>query len=79
MDVRLICPSCQSTNTWATYIHCPCPKAGLSNITTWDKVAMGPTPDGIPYLRPCPAPDDDSMVPAHHVTCRDCDYQWTPS
>jgi hypothetical protein len=79
MSVRLQCPSCQSTKTWATYIHYPCPKATLGNMTIWDTEAMGPTPDGTPEFRPCPAPADEDMVPAHHVTCRGCNYQWTPS
>jgi hypothetical protein len=78
MDVRLQCPSCHGIDTWATYIHYPCPHSA-TNLTTWDSEAMGPTPDGIPYLRPCPAPGDGVMVPAHHVTCHSCHYHWTPS
>jgi hypothetical protein len=72
---RLKCPTCQNENTWATYIHDPCPKAPTGK-TTWEAPAEGATPDSDPYPLPCPAPLDGTMTPASNVVCRDCNHQW---
>ena len=72
---RLTCPSCQSENIEATYIHEPCPNAPTGK-TTWEAPAEGATPDSSPYPLPCPAPNDGTMTPAAYVVCRDCGHQW---
>ena len=72
-NVRLKCPSCQSENSWATYIHNPCP--GSDTGTQWEEEAYGPTPDGSPHERPCPGCEEQS-VPAAYVKCHDCWHQW---
>jgi hypothetical protein len=75
MPVRLQCPQCQSEDTWATYIHQPCPNAPTGR-TEWEIEAMGATPDSKPQPAPCPAPLDGKLVPADHVTCRTCGHTW---
>lgn len=72
---KLKCPSCQSENTRATYIHDPCPNSATGK-TTWLAPAEGPTPDGSPYPQPCPAPNDGTMTPAAYVECLDCMHKW---
>ena len=52
---RLQCPNCSSENTWAQYVHDPCPKSPTGK-TEWEAQAEGATPDGRPYPSPCPAP-----------------------
>jgi len=72
---RLTCPSCGSTNTWATYQHSPCGVNG--GCTTWIEQAVGPSPDGRPYPLPCPSPGcEASHVPTVHVECRSCGLVW---
>ena len=74
-EVRLQCPSCDSTNSWADYECDPC--GGLSSPYNWSEEAFGPTPDGSPHSRPCPAPGcSKTDVPAKSVACRDCDHTW---
>jgi hypothetical protein len=75
---RLQCPNCQSENTWATYIHDPCPQAPTGK-TTWEVPAEGETQDSRPYPQPCPAPLDGTMTPAAYVQCRDCGHRWGDS
>jgi hypothetical protein len=77
-DVKLKCPSCQSDNTLATYVHDPCEHATQGTSTIWTEEAMGPTPDGTPNPRPCPAPGDGTMVPASFCICMECYYTWYP-
>ena len=72
---KLKCPSCQSENTRATYVHEPCPNSALGK-TVWEAPAEGPTPDSSPYPQPCPVPNDGTMTPAAHVECRDCEHRW---
>jgi hypothetical protein len=74
-DVRLVCPQCQSANTWATYVHDPCPQAP-TGTTEWEVEAMGPTPDGRPANKPCPAPGCGADTAASKVTCKDCMHEW---
>jgi hypothetical protein len=73
--VRIKCPQCQSEDTWATYIHDPCPNAPTGK-TQWTEEAMGPTPDGTPSPRPCPAPGDGTSVPCAYVDCHSCMHHW---
>jgi hypothetical protein len=72
---RLQCPSCGSENTWAKYVHDPCPNSS-SGKTTWEAQAEGETPDGMPYPKPCPAPLDGTMTTAASVVCRACEHTW---
>ncbi|MBM3332452.1 hypothetical protein FJY68_11505 [candidate division WOR-3 bacterium] len=72
---RLRCPSCSSENTWAKYIHDPCPGAPAGK-TEWEAEAEGATPTGTPYPKPCPHPNDGTMTNAASVTCHDCNNQW---
>ncbi len=74
---RLKCPNCQSENTWATYVHDPCPKSSTGKAT-WETPAEGPTPDGSPYPQPCPTPNDGTMTQASNVKCKDCGHLWEP-
>jgi hypothetical protein len=72
---KLVCPNCSSENTWARYVHDPCPMSSTGK-TEWNAPAEGPTPDGKPYPRPCPAPNDGAMTTAADVTCRACEHTW---
>jgi hypothetical protein len=72
---RLKCPNCGHENTWAHYVHEPCPGTPTGK-TEWDAQAVGATPDGKPYPAPCPRPGDGTMTQASGVTCRDCSHQW---
>jgi hypothetical protein len=72
---KLICPSCHKQNTWAHYVHDPCPMS-TAGKTEWDAPAEGPTPDGVPFPLPCPRPNDATMTPATRTVCRDCGHQW---
>ncbi|HTW92348.1 MAG TPA: hypothetical protein VMH22_11635 [bacterium] len=72
---RLQCPACSSENTWAHYVHEPCPNTPTGK-TEWEAEAVGATPSGVPYPSPCPAPLDGTMTQASNVTCRDCNNQW---
>jgi hypothetical protein len=75
---KLKCPSCQSENTRATYIHEPCPNVAVGK-TTWEAPAEGPTPDSSPFPQPCPAPNDGTMTPAARVVCQACGHRWGDS
>jgi len=72
---KLRCPNCQSENTWAQYVHDPCPTSPTGK-TAWEAQAEGATPDGEPYPQPCPRPGDGTMCQASGVMCRDCGHQW---
>ena len=72
---RLICPKCGSMNTWAHYVHAPCPSSP-NGRTEWDSEANSATPTGKPQPMPCPRPNDGTMCPAPYTVCRDCGNQW---
>jgi hypothetical protein len=72
---RLQCPNCSSENTWAEYIHDPCPHSSAGK-TVWEAQAEGATPNSRPQPSPCPAPDDGTMTAAADVTCRNCGHTW---
>jgi hypothetical protein len=72
---RLRCPNCDSENTWAQYVHDPCPGSAAGK-TEWESEAEGATPTGTPYPKPCPHPNDGTMTNASSVTCRDCAHIW---
>ena len=72
---RIQCPNCHGENTWAQYVHDPCPNSSAGK-TEWEAQAVGATPDGMPYPLPCPAPNDGTMTNASGVLCRDCGHQW---
>jgi hypothetical protein len=72
---RLQCPNCSSQNTWAQYVHEPCPNSPTGK-TEWEAQAEGATPDGTPFPSPCPAPNDGTMTQASNVKCKDCEHQW---
>ena len=72
---KLRCPSCSSENTWAQYVHQPCPNAPTGK-TEWEAQAIGATPDGMPEPMPCPTPNDGTMTRASSVTCKDCGHRW---
>jgi hypothetical protein len=74
---RLQCPNCSSENTWARYVHEPCP-TGPNGKTEWETEAVGATPDGTPLPSPCPTPLDGTMTNASSVMCRDCAHIWGP-
>jgi hypothetical protein len=72
---RILCPNCNSDNTWAHYVHDPCPNSATGK-TEWDAQAESATPDGMPLPRPCPAPNDGTMTEASGVKCRNCEHDW---
>jgi len=72
---RIVCPSCSSENTWAQYVHSPCPNSPTGK-TAWEAPAEGATPTVKPSPSPCPTPLDGPMTQASDVTCQDCSHQW---
>lgn len=63
---RIQCPNCASTNTWAHYIHDPCPSSATGK-TEWDAEAESATPLGEPFPKPCPLPNDGTMCQAAYT------------
>ncbi len=72
-SVRLQCPNCCGENTWAHYVHSPCPNS-TTGRTEWDTAAYGATANGCPHPEPCP--NDGIEVPAVYVQCHDCSHMW---
>jgi DNA-directed RNA polymerase subunit RPC12/RpoP len=72
---RLKCPQCGSEDTWAKYVHDPCPNS-TTGKTEWEVAAEGATPDGMPFPKPCPTPLDGTMTNAAEVRCGNCDHKW---
>jgi hypothetical protein len=72
---KLVCPKCGRVDTWAKYVHDPCPNS-TTGKTEWEAPAEGPTPDSRPYPQPCPAPLDGTATNASEVRCGNCGHKW---